>query len=78
MLMAIACFIFDLLPLNPHILTLCLQQYSLFLYYFCLVLICFHLLRTHAKEMDNKSFWKVYYEHLEMVAGLAGEFSLSC
>lgn len=27
--------------------------------------------------MDNKSFWKVYYEHLEMVAGLAGEFSLS-
>lgn len=22
--------------------------------------------------MDNKDFWKVYYEHLEMVAGLAG------
>ncbi|XP_026065231.1 small subunit processome component 20 homolog isoform X1 [Carassius auratus] len=31
------------------------------------------LLVTHAKEMDNKSFWKVYYEHLEMVAGLAEE-----
>lgn len=24
--------------------------------------------------MDNKEFWKVYFEHLEMVAGLAGEF----
>lgn len=23
--------------------------------------------------MDNKDFWKVYYEHLEMVAGLAGK-----
>ncbi|KAK2893002.1 hypothetical protein Q8A67_012990 [Cirrhinus molitorella] len=31
------------------------------------------LLATHAKEMDNKSFWKVYYEHLEKVAGLAEE-----
>ncbi|KAI7792184.1 putative small subunit processome component 20-like protein [Triplophysa rosa] len=31
------------------------------------------LLVSHAKEMDNKSFWKVYYEHLEMVAGLAEE-----
>ncbi|XP_050963565.1 small subunit processome component 20 homolog [Labeo rohita] len=31
------------------------------------------LIVTHAKEMDNKSFWKVYYEHLEMVAGLAEE-----
>ncbi|XP_016370276.1 small subunit processome component 20 homolog [Sinocyclocheilus rhinocerous] len=31
------------------------------------------LLVTHTKEMDNKSFWKVYYEHLEMVAGLAEE-----
>lgn len=31
------------------------------------------LLVTHAKEMDNKSFWKVYYEHLEMIAGLAEE-----
>lgn len=39
-------------------------------------LIRFHPLRSHAKEMDNKSFWNVYYEHLEMVAGLAGEFSL--
>ncbi|XP_048012718.1 small subunit processome component 20 homolog isoform X1 [Megalobrama amblycephala] len=31
------------------------------------------LLVSHAKEMDNKSFWNVYYEHLEMVAGLAEE-----
>ncbi|KAA0720706.1 Small subunit processome component 20 -like protein [Triplophysa tibetana] len=31
------------------------------------------LLVSHAKEMDNKSFWKVYHEHLEMVAGLAEE-----
>ncbi|XP_056312047.1 small subunit processome component 20 homolog [Danio aesculapii] len=29
------------------------------------------LLESHAKEMDNKAFWKVYYEHLEMVDGLA-------
>ncbi|XP_043092950.1 small subunit processome component 20 homolog [Puntigrus tetrazona] len=29
------------------------------------------LLVTHANEMDNKSFWKVYYENLEMVADLA-------
>uniref|UniRef100_A0A4W4DWA7 UTP20 small subunit processome component n=1 Tax=Electrophorus electricus TaxID=8005 RepID=A0A4W4DWA7_ELEEL len=29
------------------------------------------LLTTHAREMDNKEFWTVYYEHLEMVAGLA-------
>ena len=34
------------------------------------------LFRTHARDMDNKEFWKVYYEHLEMVAGLAGEFSM--
>lgn len=26
--------------------------------------------------MDNKEFWKVFYEHLEMVAGLAGGFFL--
>ncbi|XP_073694690.1 small subunit processome component 20 homolog [Garra rufa] len=31
------------------------------------------LLVNHAKEMDNKSFWKVYYEHVEMVAALAEE-----
>ncbi|XP_053097705.1 small subunit processome component 20 homolog [Pangasianodon hypophthalmus] len=29
------------------------------------------LLASHARDMDNKEFWKVYYEHLEMVAGLA-------
>ncbi|XP_071756588.2 small subunit processome component 20 homolog isoform X1 [Centroberyx gerrardi] len=29
------------------------------------------LLVTHARGMDNKDFWKVYHEHLEMVAGLA-------
>uniref|UniRef100_A0A8C4I8L6 Small subunit processome component 20 homolog n=1 Tax=Dicentrarchus labrax TaxID=13489 RepID=A0A8C4I8L6_DICLA len=29
------------------------------------------LLVTHAKGMDNKDFWKVYHENLEMVAGLA-------
>lgn len=28
--------------------------------------------------MDNKEFWKVFYEHLEMVAGLAGGFFLMC
>ncbi|XP_051544163.1 small subunit processome component 20 homolog [Myxocyprinus asiaticus] len=31
------------------------------------------LIVTHAKDMDSKSFWKVYYEHLVMVAGLAEE-----
>ncbi|XP_028810161.1 small subunit processome component 20 homolog [Denticeps clupeoides] len=29
------------------------------------------LLVTHAREMDNKDFWKVYYEHVQMVAVLA-------
>ncbi|XP_062862543.1 small subunit processome component 20 homolog [Trichomycterus rosablanca] len=29
------------------------------------------LLVSHARDMDNKEFWKVYYEHLEMIAGLA-------
>ncbi|KAM9334967.1 small subunit processome component 20 homolog [Symphorus nematophorus] len=29
------------------------------------------LLVSHARGMDNKDFWKVYHEHLEMVAGLA-------
>lgn len=24
--------------------------------------------------MDNKDFWVIYYEHLEMVAGLAGKY----
>nr|XP_061809338.1 small subunit processome component 20 homolog [Nerophis lumbriciformis] len=28
------------------------------------------LLGSHAREMDNKEFWVVYYEHLEKVAGL--------
>lgn len=23
--------------------------------------------------MDNRDFWKIYYEHLELVAGLAGK-----
>ncbi|XP_030621601.1 small subunit processome component 20 homolog [Chanos chanos] len=29
------------------------------------------LLVSHAQEMDNKEFWRVYYEQLEMVAGIA-------
>ncbi|KAL7370997.1 hypothetical protein ABVT39_016013 [Epinephelus coioides] len=29
------------------------------------------LLVSHARGMDNKDFWRVYHEHLEMVAGLA-------
>ena len=29
-------------------------------------------LRSHARGMDNKGFWQVFYEHLETVAGLAG------
>lgn len=29
--------------------------------------------RTHARGMGNKDFWRVYHEHLEMVAGLAGK-----
>ncbi|XP_040885804.1 small subunit processome component 20 homolog [Toxotes jaculatrix] len=29
------------------------------------------LLVSHARGMDNKDFWAVYHEHLEMVAGLA-------
>lgn len=29
--------------------------------------------RSHARGMDNKDFWIVYHEHLEMVAGLAGK-----
>uniref|UniRef100_A0A6Q2ZBS3 UTP20 small subunit processome component n=1 Tax=Esox lucius TaxID=8010 RepID=A0A6Q2ZBS3_ESOLU len=31
------------------------------------------LIVTHAKGMDNKVFWKVYHEQLELVAGLAGQ-----
>uniref|UniRef100_A0A4W6DX43 UTP20 small subunit processome component n=1 Tax=Lates calcarifer TaxID=8187 RepID=A0A4W6DX43_LATCA len=31
------------------------------------------LLVSHARGMDNKNFWTVYHEHLEMVAGLAGK-----
>ncbi|XP_044041482.1 small subunit processome component 20 homolog isoform X2 [Siniperca chuatsi] len=29
------------------------------------------LLVSHARGMDNKDFWRVFHEHLEMVAGLA-------
>ncbi|XP_075867628.1 small subunit processome component 20 homolog [Nelusetta ayraudi] len=29
------------------------------------------LLVSHARGMDNKDFWKIYNEHLELVAGLA-------
>ncbi|XP_008314156.1 small subunit processome component 20 homolog [Cynoglossus semilaevis] len=29
------------------------------------------LIVSHARGMDNKDFWVIYYEHLEMVAGLA-------
>ncbi|XP_047246285.1 small subunit processome component 20 homolog isoform X2 [Girardinichthys multiradiatus] len=29
------------------------------------------LIVSHAKGMENKDFWRVYYEHLEMVAELA-------
>ncbi|KAM6961562.1 LOW QUALITY PROTEIN: small subunit processome component 20 homolog [Tautogolabrus adspersus] len=29
------------------------------------------LLVSHARGMDNKEFWRVYYENLEMVAGIA-------
>ncbi|XP_031599328.1 small subunit processome component 20 homolog [Oreochromis aureus] len=29
------------------------------------------LIVSHARGMDNKDFWMVYHEHLEMVAGLA-------
>ncbi|XP_069048890.1 small subunit processome component 20 homolog [Lepisosteus oculatus] len=29
------------------------------------------LIVSHAKDMDNKDFWKVFYEHLDMVALLA-------
>lgn len=35
----------------------------------CLVPSC----RSHARGMNNKDFWKIYYEHLELVAGLAGK-----
>uniref|UniRef100_A0A8C7G8H9 UTP20 small subunit processome component n=1 Tax=Oncorhynchus kisutch TaxID=8019 RepID=A0A8C7G8H9_ONCKI len=31
------------------------------------------LIVTHARGMDNKDFWRVYHEQLELVAGLAGE-----
>ncbi|XP_075932289.1 small subunit processome component 20 homolog [Anarhichas minor] len=29
------------------------------------------LLVTHARGMDNKDFWRIYHEHLELVAGIA-------
>ncbi|XP_024150464.1 small subunit processome component 20 homolog [Oryzias melastigma] len=29
------------------------------------------LIVSHARGMDNKDFWRVFHEHLEMVAGLA-------
>uniref|UniRef100_A0A673WAK9 UTP20 small subunit processome component n=1 Tax=Salmo trutta TaxID=8032 RepID=A0A673WAK9_SALTR len=36
------------------------------------------LIVTHARGMDNKDFWKVYHEQLELVAGLAGEWEPGC
>jgi hypothetical protein len=32
----------------------------------------FFSLSSHAHEMENKQFWKVYYEHLEKAATHAG------
>lgn len=29
-------------------------------------------LSSHAREMENKKFWKVYYEHLDKAATHAG------
>uniref|UniRef100_W5LP94 UTP20 small subunit processome component n=1 Tax=Astyanax mexicanus TaxID=7994 RepID=W5LP94_ASTMX len=29
------------------------------------------LITSYARDMDNKEFWKIFYEHLELVAGLA-------
>ena len=36
--------------------------------------ICFMIftLSSYAHEMENKQFWKVYYEHLEKAATHAG------
>uniref|UniRef100_A0A672UNL4 UTP20 small subunit processome component n=1 Tax=Strigops habroptila TaxID=2489341 RepID=A0A672UNL4_STRHB len=31
------------------------------------------LITSHAKEMENKQFWKVFYEHLERAATYAGK-----
>lgn len=31
------------------------------------------IVRSHANEMENKQFWKVYYEHLEKAAAYAGK-----
>ncbi|XP_037315787.2 small subunit processome component 20 homolog isoform X2 [Pungitius pungitius] len=37
------------------------------------------LVVTHARGMDNKDFWRVFHEHLEMVAGIAEkELQQSC
>ena len=36
---------------------------------FCFVIF---FLSSHAREMENKKFWKVYYEHLENAATHAG------
>lgn len=45
--------------------------------------IVFHLIScsssfgsSHAKEMENKQFWKVLYEHLERAAAYAGKSQL--
>jgi len=38
------------------------------------MLLCF--VSSHAKEMENKQFWKVFYEHLERAAAYAGKFQL--
>ncbi|KAG7264070.1 hypothetical protein CRUP_028590 [Coryphaenoides rupestris] len=37
-----------------------------------LIAMLFVNFRSHARGMENKSFWQVYYEHLQTVAGLAG------
>ncbi|XP_047194452.1 small subunit processome component 20 homolog isoform X2 [Hippoglossus stenolepis] len=36
------------------------------------------LLVSHARGMDNKEFWVVYHEHLEMVAGMAEKELRDC
>lgn len=38
------------------------------------MLLCF--VSSHAKEMENKQFWKVFYEHLERAAVYAGKSEL--
>lgn len=45
-----------------------------FLFSFNFMLLCF--VSSHAKEMENKQFWKVFYEHLERAAAYAGKSQL--